>query len=1079
MDKDRLECMKVYRKRLENVPYPPPPLASIQEAFLDNYFEVKPSTIKGAGLGLFVRTHRKDTGEPIVSVGPFTLFYEGTLRSKREDTDLSDYWRPRQGKYIEPDTTAMTYRINDCPLVNTPHAPLTNLVAVENHTGELRAEEPIAAGEELFVSYGPDYNWFSAWMTLTRKLYTELQELSKMEKGWHMQLTEEGFHMIEKAIKKWKLRSSVDRASLRTAGWGPAGEVHKDWEQWVDEFLLLWSVVTARYEPPATADARKRFPHCLLGVPRFAAHFTFGLAEHTSYEEYNRDDFKEVFQVMFRDRARYKKLKVCRSYTEGPYIAQQKAMTAKRGESVMYIDWGETWKESDFKDRVRLEKRQLEKQQQEKPKEPAPKDSSSESGTDDDYKRPPPVKQQRTMPSATAPPVTGKNLGGYVYNSFSALADDGQPVAGLTTGLVRAEELEAWEPVVRKSTRVKQTAREKEMEKQRGEQRRVLNQLLGAAMSEGQDLEVQRLLHLIDRFNDQEEVGEKIVREAEDFQLSQVISSEDSDLDSVTVMEAPPARQEVKRVGAAEKTAALKKAIMSAPVTRAATAVTAPAPPVATLGEEHWPLVTPSKPAAPESVRSPSMTPARSYSQAVTVGGRSAKAQQAYVHSDKYYIRNTEVRYDFNLAAYEKGKKKSTLVQSERNIRVFNRTEDWPIEDWWLEWFTHAKSKNEHPHDLAMFLFGRSGFSAALAQECLVSQQVGTSLTTAWQPAAQEDLEDCWRWVEALVTFFFVKYRTMYTQQQVMARMMSLRLTTPDFEGLLALWAAVLRWYKRLDREGMMATDLVQIMIQAIQESPARPDLGLFGSLNVNAFTSAYNAELQLDENSEVEPVDLIQKVVHALHREWRNRPPRMTTHAPAPQAPPPQQGRTQGGMPQGNMQRPVRTNQAVTQEGYSWDGQESQDYRLMNTEEAPTYSNMATAAPQGYHTQQRGNFQGRPQGPHNGGGNMNSGGQAGGQGGQQPPPVQEFDLEEGETLLTRGDRCFTCAGRGHYAQNCPYRDNLNRLCAKKLAQLAVRKGDCIVERSIKFGSLSRRNTQSQESFVFELRQARATGGSL
>lgn len=835
MDMDRLQCNKAYLKRFDNVPYPPPPLACIQRAFLENYFEVKQSTIKGAGLGLFVRTHRKDTGEPIVAVGPFTLFYEGTLRSKREDTDLSNYWRPRQGKYIEPDTTAMTYMINDCPLVNTPHAPLTNLIAVENHTGELRAEEPIEAGEELFVSYGPDYNWFPAWMTLTQKLYTELQALAKLEKDWAMKLTDEGFHSIVRAIKNKKLRDSVDRASLKSAGWGPAGEVHRDWEQWVDEFLLLWSVVTARYEPPVTTDARKTFPHCVLGVARFTAHFTFGLADHTSYVQYNRDDFKEVFHIMFRDRASYKQLQACKAYTSGPYIAQQKAMTAKRGESVMYIEWENTWQEGDFKDRVRMDKRQ----EKAKPVKAAPpKETSSESGTDDDYKRP----GKAAKKSTTAGFVY--NTTGYVYNG---------PDASQTP---QQQELEEWEPVVKKGK--KKSAKQRDNQQEDSEHRRVLNQLLGAAMSEGQDREVSRLLQLIDRLNEGWS-GEDIMREAEEGQLSQVITSEEgSDSDSVTVLETPVPKSSGRSVAAAEKTAALKRAIMPAPVVKAAAAV--PEPSVA-------PPMTPIRPPVeiPEPPRSPSMTPlrsTRSYSQAVTTGGRSARAQQAYVHSDKYYIRNTEIRYDFNLAAYEKGKRKSTLVQSERNIRVFSRTEDWPIEDWRLEWFTHAKSKNEHPHDLAMFLFGRSGFSPTLAQECLVSQQVGTSLTTAWQPASQDDVEDCWRWVEALVTFFFVKYRTMYTQQQVMARMMSLKLMTPDFEGLLGLWAAVLRWYKRLDKEGMAATDLVQIMIQAIQESPARPDLGLFGSLNVNAFTNAYNAELQLEENDNVETPDLIQKGV-------------------------------------------------------------------------------------------------------------------------------------------------------------------------------------------------------------------------
>lgn len=185
-------------------------------------------------------------------------------------------------------------------------------------------------------------------------------------------------------------------------------------------------------------------------------------------------------------------------------------------------------------------------------------------------------------------------------------------------------------------------------------------------------------------------------------------------------------------------------------------------------------------------------------------------------------------------------------------------------------------------------------------------------------------------------------------------------------------------------------------------------------------------------------------------------------------------------------MQRPIKSHQVITREWYLDDqGRQAYTDFVEPQEELQTYSNVAATAP--YNPQQRGSGwgNGRPQfqqgnaQPSQPQGQGGQGAQGQGQQSGLEPPVQEFDLEEGETLLRGGDRCFGCGGRGHYAQNCMYKDSLNRLDLRKLAALPARKCDCIVERALKWGSLSRRSTQNQNQWIYELKQLRSVNGTM
>eukprot|EP00697_Spironema_sp_BW2_P005044 gnl/Spiro4/16800_TR9038_c0_g1_i1.p1 gnl/Spiro4/16800_TR9038_c0_g1~~gnl/Spiro4/16800_TR9038_c0_g1_i1.p1 ORF type:complete len:136 (-),score=28.63 gnl/Spiro4/16800_TR9038_c0_g1_i1:6-413(-) len=114
--------------------------------------DVRPSTISGAGLGLFA-TRNFETGECVVVYSGGPLLTVDQLPARLSDRAYVLKLRP--GLFLNPPPTALACRINDnadC----TRHNVIFDKRPDEG-VALVVAKRPIVAGEELFVDYGRMY----------------------------------------------------------------------------------------------------------------------------------------------------------------------------------------------------------------------------------------------------------------------------------------------------------------------------------------------------------------------------------------------------------------------------------------------------------------------------------------------------------------------------------------------------------------------------------------------------------------------------------------------------------------------------------------------------------------------------------------------------------------------------------------------------------------------------------------------------------------------------------------------------------------------------------------------------------
>lgn len=121
------------------------------KAFLPEAFEVRPSTIEGAGFGLFALCE--------IAVGETIGYYAGEIISEAEllagRFAGSDYllWITREHILVGEGP-----RANHTRYINHSEEPNAFLiVSTRWKTARFEAVKPIAPGEEIFFNYGEEY----------------------------------------------------------------------------------------------------------------------------------------------------------------------------------------------------------------------------------------------------------------------------------------------------------------------------------------------------------------------------------------------------------------------------------------------------------------------------------------------------------------------------------------------------------------------------------------------------------------------------------------------------------------------------------------------------------------------------------------------------------------------------------------------------------------------------------------------------------------------------------------------------------------------------------------------------------
>lgn len=121
------------------------------KVFTKKHFEVRPSTIEGAGKGLFAKVHISEDD----TIGYYTGEVIGEEEFHRPDRPFSGYvlWVSRKHIIIgEGPKANYTRYINHS---DEPNAFL--VVSTRWKTARFEALRDIAPGEEIFFNYGDDY----------------------------------------------------------------------------------------------------------------------------------------------------------------------------------------------------------------------------------------------------------------------------------------------------------------------------------------------------------------------------------------------------------------------------------------------------------------------------------------------------------------------------------------------------------------------------------------------------------------------------------------------------------------------------------------------------------------------------------------------------------------------------------------------------------------------------------------------------------------------------------------------------------------------------------------------------------
>lgn len=119
--------------------------------FQEEHFDIRPSTIEGAGQGLFAKTHIKEED----TIGYYTGEVIGEKEFHNPNRPFSAYvlWVSRKHIIIGEGPKA-----NYTRFINHSDEPNAFLVASTRwKTARFEALRDIAPGEEIFFNYGEDY----------------------------------------------------------------------------------------------------------------------------------------------------------------------------------------------------------------------------------------------------------------------------------------------------------------------------------------------------------------------------------------------------------------------------------------------------------------------------------------------------------------------------------------------------------------------------------------------------------------------------------------------------------------------------------------------------------------------------------------------------------------------------------------------------------------------------------------------------------------------------------------------------------------------------------------------------------
>lgn len=806
MTKDRLGALSRFILNGVGCTYPPPPVAYHQNEFEKTYLEIKGSDLgEHVGQGLFVATVRADKNDHkrITAVPPFSLFYKGQIQDKLSTADKkrSDIVQVRKTppRYIVPSAIPIlkptTAYINDNVFMNTPLPVLTNMHMTSNQSGEIRAEKPIKAGTELTMPYGAEYNWIRDYCRLVRLLGEELQALHRDRRKETEQTVKELLQHTE-TISKWVISEGLmpqelDEQAVYIVVHARVGDAASTavWEQSLELFMTLWEVVASKYKTPKTS-ARLSWPHDLLQVQRFSSHFTFGLAGHSGYAKYSREEFRMVFATYFDHRSEYELLVSLDSYTNGPYNARLRAMEYDKTGTSSKTDWTTTWIMSDFRAEAKSTKKSARKRKDEQDRRTKEHlsfyDPIASTSDEEDRKEATKSSSSGGIQLKASRPFTKSSTSscGIASSSSTTRINNGSSSNGSSSNGSSSSS----------SGGTSSSSSNGNSGNTGG----------GPINTEASAMDLEK------RFS-KDTVWTMMKEQMNMLMVKNDMQGAQHQMDLMYEYAAVKARE-------AERSGTTRESPIS--LDHSQSQATPP------LTQATPPQTPPRNTATPTTPFIQAVSPMRPLSEL-----ESTLSTTSSVTNSDFLIENLQVEYNFNQQLWVQQGRPVILFSSRKSntVQRFNNDGSIGFESWLRQWRKAAEEKNQHPIDLGKQLTssealgdGKGGpyekIQDAMDLQRQCTSHINPDQGTLWHtpPENRDNLSAAWTWLRLVIAELCKSYRTIKSVFVIQAQLMDLKLKTRDIRGLQQLWDEMATLYRQLPSDSKKGVNMREYMQGAI-----------------------------------------------------------------------------------------------------------------------------------------------------------------------------------------------------------------------------------------------------------------------